>query len=637
MASATSILIFVLATLTWGGSNGPETVPGPELPDRVLIVFNATDLDRDGNGMVDSEQVARHYAARRGVPQGQLLGLSISTPYEFYSQPTGWTDFFDEVVLPLRAALSQIGTTNIDHILLCYGMPYVVDLTALGLGKRALDSLLADPYRLGDRLTPDLPAYWWSNAYFDGDPGYGTDLDRFHHGYHAGGQPMYLVSRLTGSSAAHANELVERALYAERYLAASVIAPGYHGTAYLDTRYGKYTDEQLTSGYPFDRMTYAEADKGIAYGRFLLEAAGLTVQWESTSNDKAIGESGAVFEGGAPAAVASSALFYSGWYNYGRYLDVYDWVPGAVAIDLNSNSARYLRESMPSAFLSSALERGLTGGAGAIAEPFVNGHPYPETIAYYLLAGYTFGEAAMASTPGLRWVTLAVGDPLYAPYRVGRTSENDVSPPPVPEIRLSGIGQARLVEACLTPATTPELVRGSLEYGQVAPGELFVPGSPAWRTRQTFAPTGLVLRKFYRYRVRLTDPGGNETATEPGLLYTGANQDADIEITVSPSVVSSAQSLEAEILIGGVPAVGNRVIGFDLRLSVPHLGLEDYDLMPYWPAMAPILQTSPDKQSLRMTVTIPPGLFSAGNYEIEARAFLRGGGLRSSMAVFTIE
>lgn len=618
------------------GSTSPSLTPGPEQPERVLVVFKVNDLDRDGDGLGDSEQVARHYIARRAVPEDNLLGLTISTNYEFYYQQSGWTDFFDEVVTPLRQALALKGTGSIDHVLLCYQVPYIVDLTQLGLGKRALDSLLADPYRLGDRLTPDLPTYWASNAYFDPDPGYGPDLDRFHHGYHAGGQPMYLVSRLTGASADRAMELVERALYAERYLALSQSSPGFSGEAYLDTRYGDYSESEL-SAYPFGRQYYAEADRGIAYARFFFEAAGLTVRWENTTNDKAIGDPLAFFSDGQPATSAANALLYAGWYNYGRYFDVYDWVPGAVAVDLNSNSARYLREMMPPAFLSSALDRGLTAGAGAIAEPYLNGHPYPETLAYYLLQGYTFGEAAMAATPGLRWVTLAVGDPLYSPYRVTRSPSNDLEAPPVPELVIKGSGAAKLLYAGVGSAAQPELVRGSLEYGLAGSEEHSVKGEPAWRCQQVFAPTGLASRSFYRYIIRLADPGGNETATDENLLYTGSEGQADIALKVTPSTMFDGESFEAEILIGGAPLIGQRVVGFSVSITVPHLDLEDYSLMPYWSAVAPHMSTSPDSQVVRIAVTVPGGLFSTGSYTLIARAHLRGGGTEVATADFVIE
>ena len=62
---------------------------------------------------------------------------------------------------------------------------------------------------------------------------------------------------------------------------------------------------------------------------------------------------------------APGALFYYGWYNYGTYRDVWEWLPGSAASDLNSNSIARIRSQAPGTFVAGAMRRGLTAGVGS--------------------------------------------------------------------------------------------------------------------------------------------------------------------------------------------------------------------------------------------------------------------------------
>ena len=69
--------------------------------DRVLVVFNANWVDdNDGNGTQDSLQVAAYYAARRGVPLANILGLNCSTRTNGSYQAHG--QFYSETVVPIK-------------------------------------------------------------------------------------------------------------------------------------------------------------------------------------------------------------------------------------------------------------------------------------------------------------------------------------------------------------------------------------------------------------------------------------------------------------------------------------------------------------------------------------------------------
>lgn len=69
---------------------------------------------------------------------------------------------------------------------------------------------------------------------------------------------------------------------------------------------------------------------------------------------------------------------------------------------------------------------------GCIGEPYTAGHPRIAVPAYMLLQGYSWGEAASASTPYLAWNTFAFGDPLYQPFASKELVVDTDAPQPGP-------------------------------------------------------------------------------------------------------------------------------------------------------------------------------------------------------------
>src|SRR5262249_26390556 len=127
-------------------------------------------------------------------------------------------------------------------------------------------------------------------------------------------------------------------------------------------------------------------------------------------------------EFGTPPAplTCPDALFYSGWYSWGTYNDVFSWNTGAIGFHLDSYSA---------AWSAGAIERGITVTAGAVAEPFLEGLPRPGGLFRNLLEGANVGDAFLRNTRWLKWMMLNLGDPLYRPFPNGAPGFNP--PPPV--------------------------------------------------------------------------------------------------------------------------------------------------------------------------------------------------------------
>lgn len=477
-------------------------------PSRVLVLYNANDTrDDDHDGVPDSWQVARYYADRRGVPATNLLGLACSTDTGYAKNQ--FTNFLNEIVHPVMARLDALGTTNIDVLLFSYRMPL-----AYCSGTRGIDNAMFCPELLLQACPTNPPIV--DNPFLDPSPsargrGRAFDHDRFHVGF----SDCYLVTRLDGPGGVwRVMDLVDQALYAERYLQPD---EGYfRGYGYVDSRAlkGAYTDASLAKDTDILEGrcdSYGSADANIAYAEHYVSAAGFPLRWESTK--VSIGVTNAVFTDGTPATNAPQALFYGGWYNLDSYKDAFEWLPGSVACDLNSDSLYIVQFRRPvKTFGPNALARGASCVAGVLEEPYVNGHPRPYILLYYMLNGYTFAEAAGAAMPMIDWLGVSVGDPLYAPLRPGRPKVKDTQTPRFAE------GFPRIVTnvACglecqiqVTADTEPEVVRARVEWG-LDTGLTNAPlCGQGWYRRQSLRFPHLLALSNYACRVIATDPAGH--------------------------------------------------------------------------------------------------------------------------------
>lgn len=165
------------------GRTGPgaETGPvglGPDrspLPEEVLVlaIWNSS----------DSKRIARHYAERRGIPDGNILVVSPYSGKKFRNR-----QILDEV----REHLLDKGLAGkVRVIVTTFGMP-------LGDGQRGLDSMLTDLFG----------RYSWGRVMGSPNPAFGQNM---HHDPTFG---TYLVSRLDGPTPDIAMGLVDKAVQA---------------------------------------------------------------------------------------------------------------------------------------------------------------------------------------------------------------------------------------------------------------------------------------------------------------------------------------------------------------------------------------------------------------------------------------
>jgi len=479
-------------------------------PQRILVIYNAGDTrDDDGDGTPDSLQVARYYAAQRGVPSSNLLGLACSTEVQYTKAQ--YTNFLNEIVRPVLARLQEIGPDRIDVLLFCYRMPF-----GYNDSDRAIDNAMYCPALLLQANPTNPPVI--DNPYLDPCPGVqGTGRAFRHERFSSGFNDLYLVARLDGPGGVwRAMDLVDQALYAERFLQPD---EGYfRGFGYVDSRALKgpkaYTDEAQAKDPDILEGrcdSYDGADVNIAYAAHHIAKAGFPLRWENTR--VSIGVTNAVFTDGTPATNAPQAMFYGGWYNLDSYRNVWEWLPGSLACDLNSDSLYSVQFRRPvKIFGANALARGASCVAGVITEPYVNGHPRPYVLLYYLLNGYSFAEASGAAMPLLNWVGMSVGDPLYTPLRANKPRIKDTAWPQFeagfPRIVTNA---ARGVECQIVVAVTnePKVVRATIVWGATPEMTNAPVCGQGWYRRQSLRFPELRADSHYFCRVVATDPAGH--------------------------------------------------------------------------------------------------------------------------------
>jgi uncharacterized protein (TIGR03790 family) len=355
--------------------------------ERVAVLFNPL--------VEGSEDVARHYADFREVPEQNLCG--ISTEADTTLDGADLEDWLDA----LTACLEEAGP-QVMYLVPVYGTPYrVSDRIALtkdyAVTTVSLDALaviheiaatseyaIYNPfYQSGDSTTQTYSPYIpFAQLRADFTDQYGISA--------------LLVSRIDGESAEAAMALVDRTEQAEALAAAGKLS----GTVYVDGRYGDKEPADDSFG------SYSSGEWNMWGTRYLFEELDwYPVVWDGNAEEF----------GTSPAPeVCRDALYYAGWYSYYNYNDAFEWTTGAIGGHLDSCSACDIRSG--ATWSGGALQRGITATFGAVAEPYVAGMPEYDQFFAYLTQGANFAEAGYESTIIGFWMMTWIGDPLYRPY-----------------------------------------------------------------------------------------------------------------------------------------------------------------------------------------------------------------------------
>lgn len=419
--------------------------PEPAAPGReVVVVYNLR--------MPESRQVAEHYAERRGVPTNQLIGLDLPMT-EAISRP----DYLERLQRPLfqwmereglltySPATNQVpGRTDVPpfrstvaakarYLALCYGVPVKI-LRDPTLKEAGMETLPVEMQRTEAAVDSQLTLLPVSEA---PAPWAGPLRNPFHLATNAAylhpTNGLFMVCRLDGPSPELARALVDRALEAE--------TNGLWGRAYFDLR-------GLTNGgyKPGDDMMGLSA---LAASRYGFEVA--------------LDEKPETFPASFPF---SQAALYMGWYDQ-HVSPLFsqphvEFMPGAFAYHLYSFSAQTLRTSNDM-WVGVLLARGAACTMGAVEEPYLSGTPDLAVFLTRWLAGWTYGEAALAAQGSISWQTTIIGDPLYRPFGIdagARRAELERRKHPLAEWAwLLGVNRLRTTNGAAGPRAQLEYLR----------------------------------------------------------------------------------------------------------------------------------------------------------------------------------
>lgn len=317
---------------------------------------------RLGPGAGDQDR-ERLEALQAGVEQGlaeihRLLALGPTSP----QRPEAW-----EKIKKLRGLRGQMEVLDEDRRrLLGDGTPASFD-SELSLVAwdayplyRSMVNLLNVRHGRNPQLRKSIPSELWD-------------------------APVYMVSRLDGPSPEIVRRMIDDAMAVER--------KGLTGHVYIDAR------------------GYRKKDAYLAYDKNLIQLGQLVRG--RTKLPTVVDTREALFSAGQ----CPDTALYCGWYSHKKYVDAFNFVPGAVAVHLASSEAMSLRDPTKRYWCKSLLADGAAATLGPVNEPYLSSFPLPSEFFGLLLTGqYSLVECYYYTKQCNSWMLLLLGDPFYRPF-----------------------------------------------------------------------------------------------------------------------------------------------------------------------------------------------------------------------------
>jgi uncharacterized protein (TIGR03790 family) len=381
MTPLRSILAFVLViVLVIDGRAEQPLAPS------TIVVYNKAALD--------SAELARFYAQKRGIASDHIVGLTCSTDEEITRE-----EYDANIAGPLRETFqtrtwwtvretpeqqTTVTSTSIRFVAVIKGVPLKIKPTegpyagdqstggpVSGHNEASVDSELATLGLFSRQISGPL-----RNPYFQSY----KPIDEVDN------PVLLLVCRLDAPKTETVRRMIVDSIAAEKR--------GLWGRAYVDGAH------ETAPGYVL-------GDQWLAEIAVQLRKVGVPVVYDNTP---------AVFPDGYP--MTDCALYY-GWRTEkaaGPFAQPeFRFSPGAVAVHIHSFSAMTLRD--PNAnWVGPLLSHGAAASLGNVYEPYLQFTAHLNIFNDRLLHGFTFAESAYSSIDVLSWMSVMVGDPLYRPY-----------------------------------------------------------------------------------------------------------------------------------------------------------------------------------------------------------------------------
>jgi uncharacterized protein (TIGR03790 family) len=397
------------AAVSCGSGREPDAQHHPE----VLVIAN-------GESPI-SLAIARYYMQRRGVPEENLLALSIPLvdPTLVTSRYEGITPeaYKREIEAPVLDWLAHSGREDEIHVLVTtLGVPLRVDDPS-GSGGYELRPLSAAV----DAELALLGSDWVGNDAFDGsaNPYYTSDepFDAWR-SEHRDAPLRFVVGRLAGYPTPidpgtgvplDVKSLIDAAQ-----------ARGPRGVWLVDE-----DPRQVHMGRG------AGNDLMLTPAAAALQAMGARVQRDTAPERVADVDGIAGYTGwGSNDGMAGAAPYYG---MIGGRLLPGRFAPRALVVDMVSTNARSFSEppAYGQSLVPDLVRLGAAGAAGHVAEPGLIAVVRPHVMLPAYARGVRAGEAFLRGLPYLGWVNLYVGDPLMQieePYAAVADRDGDGVP-----------------------------------------------------------------------------------------------------------------------------------------------------------------------------------------------------------------
>lgn len=360
------LLIWASGLAIVGKSDGGEAQSHPE----VVVAFNPA--------FPGAESLAKYYADVRGIPADHLIELKMAV-----TDDVTRADFDELLRDPLRERFEKMGwwesANRVRYLVLVRGIPFRIKRTAQSPGKALEDEASVDSELAVLGLEGlSLPGPYRNPWYDKPEPFADFTADK----------KILLTARLDGPDEPTVRRMIDDAIAVE--------SSGLYGRAVIDLA--------LKDG------PYQEGESWLQKSAQLFRQSGVPVYADRQS--ELIPE----------AWPLPDTIFYYGWYTQdvdgAMKSESFKFKRGAIACHLHSFSAGTMR-SADQHWVGPLLKHGAAVALGNVWEPYLGYTVHFDVLNRRLLDGWTVGEAAWNATPGLSWMTVMVGDPLYRPFGKG--------------------------------------------------------------------------------------------------------------------------------------------------------------------------------------------------------------------------
>ncbi|MHC4323620.1 MAG: TIGR03790 family protein [Planctomycetota bacterium] len=376
-------------------------------PDEILVIAN--------NDSTESRRIARYYCSRRGVPEKNILALTLGANL---NDTISRDNYKKQLAKPIRKRLLAPEILGkIRCLLTIYGVPIKVagrgplrnrqdrlkelkglveqekkkieqlkpkDSAKYKESKDRLAKLQLQIARINGKETDASVDSELSMVLFEDYDLYRWQPNKLKNDVLGLSFRTLMVSRLDGPGDRIAAGLVDKAVEAEK--------TGLKGVACIDSRGIMRND------------IYGHFDQSL---RDLATLTGLRTEMPVKEERTA-----KLF---APNSCPRTAI-YCGWYSLKKYVDAFDFVNGAIGFHIASFEAVNLRDPNSSQWCPSMLRDGITATLGAVSEPYLHSFPEPRAFFAELYQGRCLVEAYYRTKPFNSWQLLLIGDPLYKPF-----------------------------------------------------------------------------------------------------------------------------------------------------------------------------------------------------------------------------